>query len=188
VGGQVVDRIVSSADDGDLHHVHVCRRPVAAVADDGVRPLADVRRVRGSQYLVYPVEALEFEMRPLLDGIARSLQQRSGEGGELFVPGRLAGAERFIRPVGAHQPPLVMVARQPKFRQVLERLVRRDDGRRQMAVVVEDGQAGNGRVKPFRRFVREEKIVTEKLHRILLVGPWRSVRYCRRDSRRRWGS
>ena len=77
-------------------------------------------------------------MRPVEKRVLHELLHRLGELDELVVPARLAGAEALLYAVGAHLPPLVVVAAEPDLGDVVPALVLGDLARRQMAVIVDN--------------------------------------------------
>ena len=88
-------------------------------------------------------EALQFQMRPVVQRIADCLADNLRPLAELLVVARAAGNVVFIHARAAHQAPLVVVTAQPNLGDVLEALVFPNFLGADVAVVVDDG-AGRG--------------------------------------------
>ena len=86
------------------------------------------------------------------------------------MPAGVAGDEIFVYAVRAHLAPFVVVAAEPHLRDVLPALVRGDLGRRQVAVVVDDGHVLGVAVVEFPRGLgREKKVVVDEWHVFFLL-------------------
>ena len=97
------------------------------------------RRVRLIQQFVDAEVALQLEMSPVVKRIAQRVREPSRPRPRNFSYGsRVAGAKTFRDAVGAHGPPLVVIAFQPDLEEVVEAAVVRDVVRRKMAVIVEN--------------------------------------------------
>ena len=75
----------------------------------------------------------------MIQRIAKRIRDRAGPRLELFEGGGVAGAIALVDSVGAHGPPLVVVAFEPDLGQVMELPVVRYVARRKMTVIVENG-------------------------------------------------
>ena len=109
--------------------------------------------------------ALQLEMGPVIQRVAQRLRHRRRPGAELVQRPRVAGAVAFVDAVGAHRPPLVMIALEPDLEQVVELPVLGDVARRQVVVVVEDRLLGGvALVQPPRRRGLKKEICAEERH------------------------
>ncbi len=105
-------------------------------------------------------------MGPVIERVPEALRHRGCPRRELVVRFGVARAAALRHTVGAHGPPLVVIALQPDFEQVGEAAILGDVARRQVAVIVQDRLICRVvPVKPSRRFGLEEKIVVNERHR-----------------------
>jgi hypothetical protein len=73
--------------------------------------------------------ALQLQMGPVIQRVAKAARYRRGPGLELVERVGVAGAEALRDPVRAHRPPLVVIPLEPDFEQVAERAILRDIAR-----------------------------------------------------------
>ena len=106
----------------------------------------------------------QFQVAPYVDGVADAEGQYLRKREELFAVGGAARYFFFGHAAGAHQPPLVVVARQPELREVVKPLVFGDLPGAQMRVVVHDGQVFHTAVQFYRQFAAEQKVFVQKFH------------------------
>jgi hypothetical protein len=129
-----VGRIVGGADDGDLGHgqeiVH------AQLAQLGVGFFPDLGRALAIEQDVDAEIALQLQVGPVIQRIA----QRVGHGfrpGLEFLHGlRVAGAKALGHAVRPHRAPLVVVAAQPDLGEIGKAMIRSDQRRREVAVII----------------------------------------------------
>jgi len=135
------------------------------------------RRAFGVQGLAYPEVAAQFEVRPVVERVS----DEPGDGVrpfEEFVVGLRGASDVFLGDaVGAHLPPLVVVAAEPHGREVREAPVVRDFLRDEVAVVVVDRLRRRGLVvKPLRGLAGEKKIVVhEGFHCVPPACVWYTI-------------
>ena len=105
----------------------------------------------------------QFQVRPVVQRIAQRVRHGFGPFRKLFVIRRITRDETFVHAVGAHGPPLVMVAVEPDLRGVFKHAVLGYLAGRQVVVVVQDGHLlGIAVVECFGRFGLQQEIVVEK--------------------------
>jgi len=164
VVGERVGRIVGRADDGDLvgreDVVHAHRRELRI----GLAP-DRVSRGRADDD-IEPEVPLQLEVRPVVQRVAQRVRDGRAPGVEFLARRRVAGADALRRAVGAHGPPLVVVAAKPDLREVGEAVILRDELLRQVAVVVVDRLRLGVRVIEGPRSVglQEKVVVDEGFH------------------------
>ena len=136
---QAVHRIVGRA---HQYHVHLAHDPATGKVVLGqlrVARLPDAfGRVGTEQAIADAKRPPEFEMGPVIKGIAERLGHDLGPLLELLPVGRVAGAVTLLDAGRTHRPPLVVVSVKPRLRKVLEPVVFGDLPRRQMTMVVDD--------------------------------------------------
>ena len=140
---QRIHRVVSGADGFDIAHGNQAARGVAGLLQRLVSEVPHFVSGLGAQRAMIAKEALQFQMRPVVQRIADCLADNFRPLAELLVVARAAGNVVFIHARAAHQAPLVVVAAQPDLRDVLEALVFPNFLGADVAVVVDDG-AGRG--------------------------------------------
>ena len=136
-----IDRVVGGADRLDVHLGHDPPRRALRCGEHRVAVVPDgISRGGREESVVDPERAVQLEVGPVVERIA----ERIGDGFRPFVVllpvGRVSGAEPFGHAVAAHGAPFVVVAVKPDLREVFVRLVLGDLLRRQVAVVIDDGQ------------------------------------------------
>ena len=163
VVGEVVGGIVGGAERAHVESFEQAPRREFGLLEQGIGLLPDGGRGLLVEQGVDAEVALQFQVGPVVERIAQRVRDRPGEGEEFLVGIGIAGAERFRGPVAAHRAPLVVIALQPDLVEVGELPVRRDVGRRQVIVVVEDGLRRREVVveAPGRLGLEQEMIVDE---------------------------
>ena len=164
---EIVDRIVGAADDAHVELPQEALRGEVVARQLGVAVVEDLARGLGPQQLAGQAERkAELEVRPVVERIAQRVRDRLGPGLELLPVGRLAGDRPLGDAVGAHRPPLVVVAVEPDLRHRPEPVIVGHLLRRQVAVVVEDRLLGGDPVIEVDRGrrVEQEVFVEERFH------------------------
>lgn len=82
--------------------------------------------------------ARQFEVSPVVERVTQGLRDGFGPGEEFIAGSGISSAKALIDAVGAHGPPLVVVAFEPDFEEVGELTVVGDVARGEMVVVVEN--------------------------------------------------
>lgn len=112
--------------------------------------------------------AQQFEMSPMVEGIAETVRDRGSPGEEFVAGGSVTGTERFRDTVGAHGAPFVVIAFQPDLAEVAELAIGGDVGGGKMGMEIENGlESGKFVVEMASGGVVEEKIVVDKGHSAL---------------------
>jgi hypothetical protein len=160
---QRVGRVVGGADEGhieplqDRGHVHLGDLPIGLVPD----------LLRGVfiERLVDVEVPLQLQRRPVVERIAQGVRDRPRPGHELVIRLGIAGAELLVHPVGAHGPPLVVVACQPEVIQVVKGAVGGQVLGGQVAVVVVDGhRLGVVVVELARHIAGQQEVIVDEAH------------------------
>ena len=81
---------------------------------------------------------LQLKVCPVVERVAQALRHRRRPGQELVAIVGRTGDQALVDAVGAHRPPLVMVAGEPQLGEVGEAPVAGDVRRREVVVVVDD--------------------------------------------------
>ena len=138
---QRIERIVGRADQHDFHLPHDAATRHVVSGEHCVAMLPNPpRRLGIEQAVADPQRPFEFQVGPVIERIAECLGHHLGPLFE-FLPVRSVTCAIAFRDAGrAHRPPLVMIAAEPNLREVGEAVVLGDLPRRQMAMVVDDGQ------------------------------------------------
>ena len=161
-----VGRIVRGADHGHAERGEQPQHREARLAQSCVAGVEHLARRRPRQADVNAERAPELHMRPVVEGVAQRVGHDARPRVETLPIRRIAGDDRLVDAVGAHRPPLVVVAVQPQLGDRTETVVGRHLVRRQVRVVVDDRQrlgeamveiAGHARV--------EEEFLVEKATR-----------------------
>ena len=125
--------------------------------------LPDGVRASGVQQLVHAEKAQQLQVGPVVDGISDELGHNSGKAVKLLPEGGGAGDVLLGHAAGPHDPPLVVVAGQPRFADVGELLVLIDLLGIEVAVVVEDGHVrGVLVIQTARGLTGEQEVVGEE--------------------------
>ncbi len=85
-----------------------------------------------------PKVSSQFEVGPVVEGIAQAVGDRAGEGEKFFVRLCIARAEVFGFTVGAHGAPFIVIPCEPDVEEVGKTLIGGDVRRRQVRMVVVD--------------------------------------------------
>ena len=139
VPDQAVRRVVRGADELDVAVFDQLARAHFRILQFFAGQIPDLLRGIRPQHALPAEEALQFQMAPMIERIADGAGEHLGVFLEFFAVGRVAGDVFFLHASRAHQAPFVVVAAQPRLRQVLKAAVFIDFLRAQMAVVVDDG-------------------------------------------------
>ena len=179
-----IHRVVGRADEGDI-------RLLDDAADGKIRVVAELIATQipdllggvQAQMSLIAEEAAQLQIAPMVHGIADSQLQRLHKLQKTLVIVLLAGDIVLADAVGAHDAPFIMVAEigavrllsaQPHLGQVVKAPILIDLPRRDMAVIVDNGQ--------FRRivviemlggFALEQKVL---IHKLFHVGSPRALR------------
>jgi len=159
---EVVGGIVGGAHDFNAEFFQNAVRGQAA-RQRGVSALPDRRRGSFIEQFGDAEVTLQFEVRPVVEGIA----QRVGNGsrpGQKFLIGRgIAGNVLFRDAVGPHGSPFIVVPFKPDLEEIGETAILGNIARREMAVVVEDRlRSRKLMIKPTRRVVRQQELFAKK--------------------------
>jgi hypothetical protein len=134
--------VVGSADHAYVHPSQQAAHRVVGALQQGRGLVVDFAGRVAVEYFGDAEVAAQFQVRPVVEGVAH----RVGHGfGPLLEPGvvvGIAGDVAFRYAVGAQGPPLVMVAVEPDAGQVGKPLVGGNLVGGQVTVVVDDGHAG----------------------------------------------
>ena len=117
------------------------------------------------QQFVDPEVALQFEMSPVVKGIANATCYGGSPRQELLIGTGISRAETFGDTVGAHGPPFVVIAFQPDFHQIVKAAVAGNVVGWDVAVIVHNGQPGGVFViQMFGGFVAQKEVIMNKWH------------------------
>lgn len=109
--------------------------------------------------------ALQFEMGPMIEGIAEAMRDGGGPGKEFVVGSSVTRAEGFGDTVRAHGAPFVVIAFEPDLEEVAELAIGGDVRGGEMGMEIEDGKrSGKLVVKMFGGGVVEQEIVVDEGH------------------------
>ena len=78
----------------------------------------------------------QFQVRPVIERVAKRVRHRARPRNEFLLCVGAAGDEFLRLAVGAHRPPLVMVAFEPHLAEVCELPVARNLRRRQVIMII----------------------------------------------------
>ena len=126
---QRVDRVVGRADD---RHAELPQQPLRREVGPGeelVAVVADPPRGVRLEQLRDAERTLQLQVRPVVERVAQRVRHRLRPRLELLPVRRVAGAEPLRHAVGAHRPPLVVIAVQPDLGDRGEAVVLGDLGR-----------------------------------------------------------
>ena len=168
---QIIGRVVGGA---QRFHPELAEDPLGAQLRRGQQFIGPPPHVGPRAFVQQAIDAevaCQLQVGPVVERVAQGVRRRPRPGHELLKRLRVAGHVALLNPVGAHGPPLVMVAFQPRFGQVVEAPVLGDLLGRQMAVVIEDRLFGRkAAVQPLGRFVAQQEIVMDEGHVCSLVS------------------
>src|SRR5690606_34159046 len=120
---------------------------------------------RGTEQIVDAEVPPQFEMGPVVERVAQAVRHGGRPGRELLPGVGITGAETLGHPIGAHGPPLVVIAFEPDLGQRGETTIGGDVLRRQVTVVIENRLAGGVLVKqPARRVTVKEEVLADECH------------------------
>ena len=109
------------------------------IADDLAAVVPDLFGVGAGQMAVIMEVAAQLQVAPVIKRVARGPLQSVGPGLELLKGIGVAGHQTFLRPVGPHQPPFVVVPLQPKLGEIVKDPVLGDLPGTDVTMVIQDG-------------------------------------------------
>jgi len=167
---QRIGRIVGGADDGNPELPEEPPGRVAGFREQLVAAVEDAPRAARLEQLRDAERALELHVRPVVERVAERVRHRPGPRLELLPVRSIPGAEALRDPVGAHRPPLVVIALQPDLGDRREAVILGDLRHREVAVVVDDRQVFRVAVVELRGHLglEQEVVVDEGPHETLL--------------------
>jgi len=165
VMGEGVGGVVGGAEALDLEAVEDTPGGEVGGGELRVGLLPDGLGGGGGEELVDAEVALQFEVGPVIEGVAEGIGNRASPGEELFLGRGGAGNGLLFDAVGPHGAPFVVVALEPDLEKVGELAIGGHVLGRQVAMVVEDGlrlgvvviEAGGG-------FGGQEEVFVDKGH------------------------
>ncbi len=135
-----IDRVVRRTDHDDLGAGHQSARREIRIGQARIARFPDgVGRLRAEQ-VGDPEVTRQLEVGPVIERIAQQVRHRGGPLVEFLTGRGVARAVALGHAVAAHGAPLVVVAAQPDLAHVGIPLVRRNLGRGEVAVVVDNRQ------------------------------------------------
>lgn len=161
---EIVAGIVGRANGTDIEFSQDALGAEEIILQGAVGPQPDgVGRIL-VQRRVHIEVALQFEVGPVIQRIAQREGNRLCPSEELVVVRCAPGTEPFRNTVGAHRPPLVMIAFQPDFKKIGESPVVGNIGRAKVGVEIEDRFAcGITVVQALRSSAMEKKVVVNEI-------------------------
>jgi hypothetical protein len=139
VPGEVVGGIVGGAQRLDLEFLEDAPYAQGVGGKQGIGLVPNGLRGGFFEIVLDSEVAHEFEMGPVKEGIAERVGDGVGPGLEFFERGGVTCAIALGDAVGAHGPPLVMIALEPDLEQIGELAVFGEILGREMIVVVQNG-------------------------------------------------
>ena len=167
-GDQLVPFQITAGIIGGADHGHVAHFDKTAGAEAGIGQLfvAKIPHFLGgitTERAFVAKEVLQFQMAPVVHGVADGTGQGFRKLLELLTVGGVAGDVVLGNTVGTHDTPLVVVAAQPDLRDVFKTNILINLLGIQMAVVVDDGHPGCVFViQRSSRGVTQKKILAQK--------------------------
>jgi hypothetical protein len=163
---QGIGRIVGRAHHRDPESSQEAEGSEPVFLKASVRVVEDAPGAGGREEGVNSERALQLELGPVVQRVAQGVRDRARPGLELLPVRGVARAEALGNAVRTHGPPLVVVAVEPNLGDAPEPVVVRHQLRREMAVVVDDGQRLGEPVIEVRGCValQEEVVVDEGSH------------------------
>ena len=136
---QVAAGIVGSADHGNIAAADQipCRKLQRLQL--GIAQVPDFLSGIGVQNALVTKIILQFQMAPVVHGVADAPGQRLGKFLELLPIRCVAGDVVFVHTIGAHDAPLIVVTAQPEPGDILELHILINCLGIQMAMVIHDG-------------------------------------------------
>ena len=160
---QIVDRVVGRAQRADVALLNERTRRPRRALQLGVRGLPDHVRGLAAEQLIDPEEALQLQMRPVIDRVADQAGHNLGKAVELVAEARAAGDVFLRHRIGTHHAPLVVVPCEPGLADIGKLLVFVNLRRIQVAVIVEDRHFFRVlMVQPARSLGREQEVLSNK--------------------------
>ena len=155
--------VLRRAEGIDIRALDEILRGMLAVGKDGLGLFPYFRSGLCVERLVDAEIALKLKMCPVIDRVSDSIGQALSKGKELFKVSRIAGHETLFHAVCADNAPLVMVAQQPQFRQVIGGLILAYLLRTEMAMIINDRLRGRVLMVQFLRSLgAEQKVLIHK--------------------------
>ena len=133
---QIVHRIIGRADDLHAEFLDQAAAAVFLRRQQRVCAVPDILGGLFAQDFLDAEHAAQLQMRPVEHRVADAVFQARGKGQPLVVPARVAADELLIHAVGEHDAPLVVVAAEHQFADVLELIVFVDHARGDVAMIV----------------------------------------------------
>lgn len=164
---QRIDGVVGGADDLDVVVLHQTAGEELGLLQLLGALVVNLARGLRAEQVGDAERRLELQVGPVVQGVAHGIRNRLCPLLELLPIGSiLACAEPLVDAVGTHGAPLVMVALQPDFRQVVEAVVRGHVPWNEVAMVVDDRHLGGVLVvEPFGGTrLQQEVVVVELFH------------------------
>lgn len=164
--GKRIDRIVCRADGFDMGGFHETAGGKAVCFADGFCAIPDgLGRIAGKQKIVNAEVSRQFEVAPVVHGIAKRMRHGLGEFLEFFASRGISGDEFLGNSIGAHDAPLVVVGSQPSVCDISPAPIFCDFRGGKMAMVVDDWKRFRVFViKNLRRAGGQQKIRMDELH------------------------
>ena len=136
---EAIAGVIGCADGDDVHLLHDSAAGVVVLGERLTGLIPDSLSGFGAEETVVdPEGAIEFEMGPMIEGVA----ERSGDGFSPFLELIPIGGVSCAVPFGdsgrSHGTPFVMVTVEPDLRQILEAVIGRDLLGWEVAVVIDD--------------------------------------------------
>ena len=133
---QIIDGIIGGADGLYIKLFHQLTSGI--VLQLLVAAVVDLIGIIGSQRLHNTKGSLQFQMAPMIHGVADQFRHDLRKGTELFAAIGRAGHHVFAYAVGSHQAPLIMIAAQPNLRNIIKFAVFCNVLRADMTMIVND--------------------------------------------------
>ena len=165
VPAQVVGGIISGADRLDIEPAYQSLSTELLRGQFGIALLEDVAGSLRLQDGIDAEHTAEFQMGPVIQGIAVGMGDRVRPFLELLPGAAVTGDVVLCHPVGTHRTPFVMVPSQPQLGHVTELDVLRYFPGIEMAVIVYDGQPLRVPVVKLTGMIaREHEIFMDEFH------------------------
>ena len=177
---QVVGRIVGGADDGHAEPAQQAQGREAVLLQPRVAPVEDGARGGRRQQVVHAERPPQLHVRPVVQRVAHRVGHRARPRLEL-LPGRcVSRAVPLVHAVGPHRAPLVVIAVEPDLGDRGEAVIARHLLRREVAVIVDDGEAGSdAMVEVDRHRALEQEILRQEPRHASAPSSSACVRYAR---------
>ena len=160
---QIARRIVGRADDLHIELFNQPARTEFLRGQHGVRVFPDGRSRALVQRLFDAENALQLQVRPVIQRVPDSHGNALGVGQELLIVVSVAANQALVHAHGAHVAPLVMVAAKEQLGDVFKLNIFRNFTRAQVAMIINDGHfLGILVIQLFRRIGGEKEILVHK--------------------------